>query len=144
LLQSLGSLLVVALCLGGTARRASASGVAEGVDLTGKPVDPLHGDRSKAVVLVFVRTDCPISNRYAPTIQRLSAEYAGKVTFWLVYPDRKESAIAIQKHLEEYGYKLPALRDPQHSLVKLAEAQVTPEVALFDGRQLVSRFRPRA
>jgi len=133
LLQSLGSLLVVTLCLGGTARRASASEVAEGVDLTGKRVDPLHGDRRKAVVLVFVRTDCPISNRYAPTIQRLSAEYAGKVTFWLVYPDRTESAIAIQKHLDEYGYKLPALRDPQHSLVKLAEVQVTPEVALFDG-----------
>ena len=133
LVQSLGALLIVAVCLGGSVPRARASVVAEGVDLAGKPVDPLHGEPGKAVVLVFVRTDCPISNRYAPTIQRLSAEYAGKVTFWLIYPDRTESVIAIQKHLQAYGYKLPALRDPQHSLVKLADAQVTPEVALFDG-----------
>lgn len=132
LVQSLGALLIVVVCLGGSLLRARASGVPEGVDLAGKPVDPLHSEPGKAVVLVFVRTDCPISNRYAPTIQRLSAEYAGKVTFWLVYPDRTESVLAIQKHLQEYGYKLPALRDPQHSLVKFAGVQVTPEVALFD------------
>ncbi len=103
-----------------------------GVDLTGKPVDPLHSDTGKPVVLIFIRTDCPISNRYAPTIQRISARYASKTAFWLVYPDKSESSAAIEKHLREYGYKLPALHDPQHSLVKLGEAEVTPEAALFD------------
>ncbi len=103
-----------------------------GVDLDGKAVDPLSATPGKVVVLIFVRTDCPISNRYAPTIQRLSTEYAGKATFWLVYPDKSESAAAIQRHLREYGYSLSALRDPQHSLVKLGEAQVTPEAAVFD------------
>ena len=71
---------------------------ATGIDLTGKQVDPLHSS-TKAVVLIFVRTDCPISNRYAPTIQKLSAKYAAKASFWLVYPDAQESAAAIKRHL---------------------------------------------
>jgi len=113
-----------------------------GVDLAGKPVDPLRTNPGMPVVLIFLRTDCPISNRYAPTIQRLSAEYAGKTVFWLIYPDRSESSAAIEQHLRDYGYKLPALHDPQHSLVKLGQAQVTPEVAVFDaGGQLVYHGR---
>jgi hypothetical protein len=84
-------------------------------------------------VLVFVRTDCPISNRYAPTIERLQAEYAGRAAFWLVYPDNDESTEAIQKHLQEYGYVLPALRDPGHELVRMGQAEMTPEVAVIAG-----------
>ncbi len=102
---------------------ASASQPPAGVDLAGKPVDPLHADPGKPVVLIFIRTDCPISNRYAPTIQRISAQYAGKAAFWMVYPDKSESSAAIQQHLHDYGYKLPALHDPQHALVKLGQAQ---------------------
>ncbi len=37
-------------------------------------------------VLVFTTTDCPISNRYAPEIKRLTAKFAGKARFVLVYP----------------------------------------------------------
>ena len=103
-------------------------------DLNGKNVDPFHGASGKAVVLIFLRTDCPISNRYAPTIQQLSARYSGQATFWLVYPDKKTSAAAIRKYLLDYGYKLPALRDPQGILVRQGRVQVTPEVAVFDAR----------
>lgn len=113
-----------------------------GLDLSGKAVDPLRANPGEAVVLIFIRTDCPISNRYAPTIQRLSAQYAGKAAFWLVYPDKTESSAAIERHLHDYGYKLPALHDPQHSLVKLGQAQITPEAAVFDARgQLVYHGR---
>jgi thiol-disulfide isomerase/thioredoxin len=113
-----------------------------GFDLAGNPVDPLKSAGGKVVVLVFVRTDCPVSNRYAPLIQKLSAEHAGKAAFWLVYPSKSESAEAIRKHEREYGYKIPALRDPQHVLVKESQAQITPEVAVFDaGRRLVYHGR---
>src|ERR1700734_3123538 len=75
-------------------------------DLAGNPVDPLKSAGGKIVVLVFVRTDCPVSNRYAPTIQKLSASLAGKVAFWLVYPSKSESSEMIRKHELEYGYKV--------------------------------------
>lgn len=103
-----------------------------GVDLDGKPIDPFSVSRGKPVVLIFLRTDCPISNRYAPTLQRLSRQYADAAQFFLVYPDKSESAAAIKHHLAEYSYQLPALRDPSHSLVKRAQATITPEMAVFD------------
>ena len=101
-------------------------------DLSGTPVDPLKAAPGKVVVLLFVRTDCPISNRYAPTIQKLSAQYAGKAAFWLVYPDKAESPEAIRKHEQDFGYKLSTLRDVRHALVKESRAQITPEAAVFD------------
>jgi hypothetical protein len=103
-------------------------------DLAGNPVDPLKSAGGKVVVLVFVRTDCPVSNRYAPTIQKLSAGHAGMVAFWLVYPSKSETPEAIRKHELEYRYKIPALRDPQHFLVKESQVEITPEVAVFDPR----------
>ena len=114
---------------------ASSAAQKSAFDLTGNPVDPLKTAAGKVVVMVFVRTDCPVSNRYAPVIQRLSAAHAGKVAFWLVYPSKSESAEVIRKHEREYGYKLPALRDPQHVLVKESQVQITPEVAVFDAGQ---------
>lgn len=104
-------------------------------DLAGNPVDPLKSANGKVVVLIFVRTDCPVSNRYAPTIQRISAAHAGKTAFWLVYPSKTESAEAIRKHERDYGYKIPALRDPRHALVRESQVQITPEVAVFDANK---------
>ncbi len=108
------------------------------LDLDGHTVNPLQADREKSVVLVFVRRDCPISSRYAPTIQRISKLYADSASFWLVFPDKTESVETIRKYLQEYGYHLPALRDPEHELVKLGQVQVTPEAAVFDrNRRLI-------
>ena len=98
----------------------------------GSPADPFQDAAGKPVVLVFVRTDCPISNRYAPLIQKISSQYAGKAGFWLVYLGKTASAERIRQHQGEYGYKLPALRDPWHALVKQAHVQITPEAAVFD------------
>jgi thiol-disulfide isomerase/thioredoxin len=100
--------------------------------LDGSSADPFQEASGKPVVLVFVRTDCPISNRYAPLIQRISSHYEGKVGFWLVYLGKTATAEKIRQHESDYGYKLHALRDPQHALVARAQAQVTPEVAVFD------------
>jgi hypothetical protein len=111
-----------------------APGQVAAVDLSGTPVDPLEAVPGKVVVLIFVRTDCPISNRYAPTIQHLSAKHAGKASFWLVYPDRTESPEAIRKHQRDFGYRLRALRDTHYTLVKESRAQITPEAAVFDAK----------
>jgi thiol-disulfide isomerase/thioredoxin len=127
-------LLIVLIVVAWLALLASTSPAAEntGFDLQGNPVDPLKSAVGKVVVLVFVRTDCPVSNRYAPLIQKLSTEHAGKAAFWLIYPSKSESPEAIRKHEREYGYKIPALRDPRHVLVKESQVQITPEVAVFD------------
>ncbi len=94
-------------------------------------------------VLIFVSTDCPISNRYAPEIKRLHDEFAPRgVRFRLVYPNPLDGEAAISKHLEDYGYPPIAERDRDHTLVKMAGATITPEAVVFDARQrLVYRGR---
>lgn len=104
------------------------------IDLNGKPIDLFKVSQGKIIVLIFVRTDCPVSNRYAPLLQRMSDTYASSVRFWLVYPDRKTTPQEIRNHLEQFHYKISALRDPDHSLVKLAKATITPEAAVFDSQ----------
>ncbi|HEV2397841.1 MAG TPA: redoxin family protein [Candidatus Sulfotelmatobacter sp.] len=102
------------------------------VDLDGHAVDPLAKASGKVVVLVFLRRDCPVSGRYAPTIQQISKQYSDDANFFLVYPDKSETPDAIRKSVADYGYHLPVLRDPEHALVKASRVQITPEVAVFD------------
>lgn len=106
----------------------------QALDLAGNPVDPFKSD-APATALLFVQTDCPISNRYAPTLARLHARFAPQgVTFYLVYPDRREDAAAIRQHGREYGLPGLALRDVQHTLVKRVGATATPEAVVLGVR----------
>jgi len=103
-------------------------------NLGGSRKDPLKESPGKVVVLVFVRTDCPISNRYAPLLQEMSVKYGREAAFWLVFPDKNESPEDIRSYLQEFNYKLPVLRDTEHSLVKKGGAKVTPEAAVFNSK----------
>src|SRR5262249_24193279 len=75
--------------------------------LVGKPLDPLKASPGKITVLIFVRTDCPISNRYAPVLQRLYEDRHLPARFWLVFPDKKTTPQQIRDHLEQFHYKIP-------------------------------------
>ena len=138
------SAVVVLAALAGLARAGSASftGV---VDLEGRRFEALPPGPGPTV-LVFTRTDCPISNRYAPELRRLGERFAGRgVVFRLVYADPTETPAAIREHLRAFGLGGGALRDPRHELVRLAGATVTPEVAVFvahpSGTRMVYRGR---
>ena len=97
---------------------------------------------SKIIVLVFLRRDCPVSSRYAPVIQQISEHYQRDASFCLVFPDKDERRRRSTNISAEYAYHLPALRDPEHTLVKLAQVQITPEVAVFNrNRKLVYHGR---
>jgi thiol-disulfide isomerase/thioredoxin len=104
------------------------------LDLDGKRVNPLNSNAGQPVVLVFVGEDCPVSRRYAPTIQKIRDEHQKNVRFYLIFPDRSEFQSDIRKYLSEFHYSIPGLRDPEHALVKKAQAQVTPEAAVFDAK----------
>ena len=88
-------------------------------------------------VFVFTTTDCPISNRYAPEIKRLSAKFAGQARFVLVYPVASDTEERIREHVGKFGYSDQWVRDPAHTLVKHSGVKVTPEVAIVDAQQKV-------
>ena len=117
-----------------TGGASSAAMALPGLD--GTPIEPFApaGD-VEATVLLFVMTDCPISNRYAPEIRRLHAEFAGTARFWLVYVDAHRPVNELREHQSSFGYPFGAVRDVEGALVALAGATVTPEAAVFDARQ---------
>ena len=128
---SIASAIVVLLTTIVCGDKAAPSGLSL-PDLEGKSVRPLAETGVKAVIFIFARSDCPISNRYAPEIRRLSLSFKPEnVRFWLVYPGANEPVKSIRQHIREYDYGCEALRDPRHELVKLTGASVTPEAAVF-------------
>ena len=93
-------------------------------------------------VLIFVSTDCPVSNRYAPEIKRLYEEFTPRgVRFRLVYPNPLDDESAINRHRLAFGYPPIAERDGDHSLVKAAGATITPEAVIVDSQRVVYRGR---
>jgi thiol-disulfide isomerase/thioredoxin len=84
-------------------------------------------------VLFFITNDCPISNSYAPEVQRICSEYGPrKVSCNLVYVDPDLTAADVRRHLKEFRYSgVPAILDPAHKLVSAAGATVTPEAAVI-------------
>src|SRR5262245_22540863 len=98
-------------------------------NLDGTPVDPFQPEAgTKATVLLFVSTDCPISNRYAPDVRRLHETFAKDgVVFWLIYPNPADAVPDIRDHLKSFSYPGTALRDLRHAAVQRAGAALTPE-----------------
>ena len=135
--------MVLAVSLGLSLGVAAAQ--AGALDLDGHHVDPLRIQPDvRAVVLVFTSTDCPISNRYAPEIRRLSErfEQAG-LRVWLIFPNPADGLDAVRDHVEAYNYPvrgragsrgIGVITDADQTLVRLTNVTVTPEAVVFNRR----------
>jgi hypothetical protein len=59
-------------------------------------------------VLFFVTTDCPLSNGYAPEMNRIEQAYAPRgVLFYAVQGDTTIPDEEVRRHAHEYGVPLP-------------------------------------
>ncbi|HEY3738451.1 MAG TPA: redoxin domain-containing protein [Bryobacteraceae bacterium] len=93
----------------------------------------------KASVFLFVATDCPNSNTYAPVMARLFREYSPRgIAFFNVYSDPSETAASVQKHDADFQVPFAALLDPSQALARETGARSTPEAVILgsDGKQL--------
>jgi hypothetical protein len=123
---------VLALTLGLTAAAPPAAKSPTLLDLDGKAQRPLDVSGARAHVLFFVFEDCPVSDSYAPEINALVKESAGKpVRFYVVHVDPDLTAAEARKHAEAFGYRCPVLRDTRHQLVRATGVTTTPEVAVL-------------
>jgi hypothetical protein len=94
---------------------------------------------AKVVVFVFVSSECPVSNKFAPELERLSHKFpTNDVSFNLVYPNASDSESKIADHRRDFHLTGAYLRDPKHKLAKLAGATITPEAAVFDSSRTLS------
>ena len=104
-------------------------------DVNGQPHTPLAA--KQPVVFIFITTDCPNSNGYAPEVNRIVEIYTPKgVAFYLVHVDPDLKTDEARKHAEEFGYHCPVLIDAKHQLVEFTHATVTPEAAVLKGGKL--------
>jgi hypothetical protein len=103
-----------------------------GYNTNGQPVTRLAASGTEAIVLFFIASDCPIANRYIPEIRGLEEKFAAQhVVFWYVYPNVGETADGVRQHEAAYGAEKHVLLDPDHRLVGLAHAKLTPESAIL-------------
>jgi AhpC/TSA family protein len=111
--------------------RAAVGGryVAEDLDGNRHTIpDPMD----KAIVLVFIATDCLVSNSYVPEINRIYEKYVpDNIPMFVVYVDHSVPREAMQKHRREFGLKPPALADESHALARGVGATITPEAAVL-------------
>ena len=119
----------------------SASGQTRDIDA--RPLTPF-APTGKANVILFVQSDCPISNSYAPEIQRICKAYAPKgISCSLAYEDVRVDAAGVRKHMNDYAYKgVPATIDSSRTLADRAKATITPQAVVVDGRGAI-RYRGR-
>jgi peroxiredoxin len=102
------------------------------VDIKGKRHDLAEWKKSRAVVLFFLGTECPVSNGYAPEYIRLATAFAARnVVFFGVHPDPEVSAEVAAKHAKEYGLPFTILLDPAQEFTRQVGVRVVPEAAVF-------------
>lgn len=87
---------------------------------------------SKAVLLIFVTTDCPVANSYVPEMNRIHDDYAARgVLVWAVQADPTVPRPDVVRYAHDYHYGFPLILDPRQSLVALAGATITPQAAVL-------------
>lgn len=133
----------------GSAFQVSARQTESILDTDGLPHDPFRPDGA-ANVIVFVATDCPISNSYAPEIQRICRDYRSRgVACFLIYEDVDVTSSptplddAVKEHVREFRYvDVPAVVDRSRLIARRAKASITPQAVVIS-REGEIRYRGR-
>lgn len=96
----------------------------------------------KAVVLVFVSTQCPISNRSLPELSAIARELGAQGAALLgVNPNHNEQG-EIAGWAKERGVDFPVLCDGAHGLADRLGIETIPTAVVLDGKRVV-RYRGR-
>ena len=104
--------------------------ISKTIDLTNFSFIEGNLDTSFGVV-VFLGTDCPISQKYMHTLRSLCSDYSKDITLFGIIPHHfSEEKIASFK--KEYKAPFILVRDRGNEFAKTFGATVTPEVFLFN------------
>ena len=100
---------------------------------TGQPVE--SSSLKPPVLVLFIATQCPVSNAYNERMATIGREYGKKgVTVVGVNSNRQESADEVAQHARTHGFSFPVLKDPKNVQADVFAAKVTPEAFLFDAK----------
>jgi peroxiredoxin len=89
-------------------------------------------------VVMFIATQCPVSNAYNGRMADLAAAYSKKgVAFVGINSNKAESAAEVGKHAAEHGFTFPVVKDPDNLIADRFGALVTPEIFVVDPGKVV-------
>jgi peroxiredoxin len=92
----------------------------------------------KAIVVIFLGTECPINNAYLPRLAELHKTYAPRdVAFVAINANSQDTPVRMAKHAKEHGIPFPVLKDTANILADQFGARRTPEVFVLDGADKV-------
>ncbi|MBX9652787.1 redoxin family protein [bacterium] len=110
-----------------------AAPAGEMITSIGQTLDLEKAAGRKGTVLIFISTECPLSNGYLPTVNRLAKEYADKgIEFIGVDPNEGQPFKKIEQHRIRYGITIPVVRDPSAHLATSLGITHCPEVIVFN------------
>lgn len=115
-----------------TADASIALGTLRGPD--GKPVD-LAAPANGLTVLVFYSSECPISNAYSPTLEKLFAAFPHERVKWVgicIDPDLSDTDV--KAHARDFSLKFPVVRDRHGAFARKIGATMTPEAFVVDAK----------
>ncbi len=103
-------------------------------DCNGKEYQLNDFKNSKAVVVMFIATQCPVSNAYNPRMAKLYSEYKDKgVTFLGINSNEQESADEIKDHAKSNKLDFIILKDLNNVVADKFNASFTPEIYVLNG-----------
>ena len=107
-------------------------------DAAGAPVGSGKFKDAKALVVLFVGTECPISNAFMPRLAELSKEYSPRgVQFLAINANRQDSPADVARHFKENHLPFPVLKDAGNRIADQFGALRTPEAFLLDGDRVI-------
>ncbi len=87
----------------------------------------------KAVVVMFIATQCPYSNAYNDRMRDMAAAYEKRsVLFVGVNSNKTEPAEEVKSHARKHGFAFPLMKDPGNKVANLYDARHTPEIYVVD------------
>jgi len=102
------------------------------LDVSGQAVT-LGAYEGVHLVLVFLGTDCPISQKYTATINQIAANYGPKqVAIVGIFPQPGTTKANIASFVEHYQLNIPGYIDHKQQLTASVQATVTPEVVIVN------------
>jgi peroxiredoxin len=103
-------------------------------DVNGKKHTLTDHKDSKAIVIMFIATQCPVSNAYNERMAALEKDYRGKgITFLGVNSNKQESIEEIREHAAKHEFGFPVLKDHKNLIADKFKASFTPEIYVLNG-----------
>ena len=109
------------------------------VSLQALPFIKTPDGKNELYVVIFLGTDCPISQKYSNTLRSLFNSYEDEITFFGIVPNNFMEE-EIESFKKDYGIKFDLIKDIDNSFAKTFGARVTPESFLFDSEGIVSYY----